>query len=642
MFTAPLCVCYSGQCLFSSLVGERSANRGLCAQACRLPYTLHNKAIRKTLPAPGEHLLSPKDLCALDLIPQLIQAGVSSFKIEGRMKSPEYVQTVTATYRQAIDAVSSPDKAITEKGRKALAEVFSRGFTEAYLKKQRGSDIMSYGRPNNRGAFLGRVISVQDYMVEISTEDELCVGDVLEFWTNKGHFTHTVDSIENVEGNYRLLIKKRVGKGDRIFRVRSAATAFTDDSLLPLIPVTGKAVLRIGEPFRIEFTTLIRGKQTTIEKIGEPVEAARTKAVEKADISEHIGRFGNTPFILEEFEVELDEGVGIGFSALHKLRAQALDALQEALLKPHAQRLLEKEPEREKRLSLVNQGCMVAAWATNPACARAAKRAGADVIYVPVLNYKRGQASIAGQVSSTVEQAGYPKQIVMALPVVDKDAVAEGRAGDAQCDVEQHIQQGKPILVENVGHMREALDRGALVEVGPHIPLLNNLSLGFAADSGVKRVWLSPELNLAQIEELGKNTSVPLGLTVMGAQELMVTEHCLLMSQGPCDEDCPHCQRRMSPHYLKDRKGYELPILTDVCGRSHLYNAVLLDAAHAVPELIRAGITALMVDTTLMNVAETTKAVQRLVRARDIGLKSGDQVSRAQDVTSGHLFRGIK
>ena len=100
-----LCVCYSGQCFMSSMIGGRSANRGLCAQACRLPYTLHNKALRKTLDAPGEHLLSPKDLRAIELLPSLVEAGVASLKIEGRMKSPDYVFAVTSVYRRALDEV---------------------------------------------------------------------------------------------------------------------------------------------------------------------------------------------------------------------------------------------------------------------------------------------------------------------------------------------------------------------------------------------------------------------------------------------------------------------------------------------------------------------------------------------------------
>ena len=162
------------------------------------------------------------------------------------------------------------------------------------------------------------------------------------------------------------------------------------------------------------------------------------------------------------------------------------------------------------------------------------------------------------------------------------------------------------------------------------------------ADMGVERVWLSPELTLAQIETLGEQTPVALGLTVSGYQELMTTEHCLLMSQGPCDQRCGECARRKSPHFLEDRKGYQFQVVTDSCGRSHLYNAVQLDAAHLACKLIAAGVSAFMVDTTLMNVEQTTKAVSRVVRARDIAAKGDNSLPKAEGCTTGHLFRGVR
>jgi putative protease len=183
-----ICICYSGQCFMSSLIGGRSANRGRCAQACRLPYTLHNRALKtKDLPAPGEHLLSPKDLCTAELIPELIEAGVASLKVEGRMKSPEYVSTVVGIYRSIIDRTlawraaageeASLDEAprVTEDELRELSEAFSRGFTTAYLTKNRGNEIMSYGRPNNRGVFVGRVTAVRDGIVELAPEVEYIV-----------------------------------------------------------------------------------------------------------------------------------------------------------------------------------------------------------------------------------------------------------------------------------------------------------------------------------------------------------------------------------------------------------------------------------------------------------------------------------
>lgn len=647
-----LCICYSGQCFMSSLVGGRSANRGRCAQACRLPYELHNRALRKTLDAPGEHLLSPKDLCTANLIPELLHAGVASLKIEGRMKSPEYVQAVVGVYRAVIDRVEAaivrdgidsvvesdaPELRASEEEMNVLSEAFSRGFTTAYLKGKRGNEIMSYGRPNNRGVFVGRVAKVREGLVFIDPETELHVGDLIEFWTNRGHFVHTIGEFKTDRaGRVFFPAERAVGKGDRVFRVRNAEAAFVDDDKLPSVAVCARAELHIGQPALLTFTVAAGDANVTVE--GPEVEAARTKAITEEEVREHIDRMGTTPFYLSSLDIDLDEGVGMGFSMLHKLRARAAEELQEAILAHYHARKLERTPSRAFAPVVRKGWCKVAALATNPACARAAKRAGADLIYVPAANYRRGEAVIAGQLSDTAEQAGYPKQCIPVLPTVSQMFDEEKRNG---FDIWKRVKADKPVMVENLGQLLHATEMGAAPEVGPHIPVTNKLDLQAMADLGAQRVWLSPELSLVQIEELGDMAPMPLGLTIMGQTELMVTEHCLLMSQGPCNQKCTECARRKSPHYLKDRKGYEMPVITDCTGRSHLYNAVQMDVAHLMPEIIGAGVSTVLVDTTLMNVKETTEKVARAVRARDIAQKDGNKVAKAEGATSGHLFRGV-
>lgn len=647
-----LCICYSGQCFMSSLVGGRSANRGRCAQACRLPYELHNRALRKTLDAPGEHLLSPKDLCTANLIPELLQAGVASLKIEGRMKSPEYVQAVVGVYRAVIDRVEAaiardgidsvvesgaPELRASEEEMNVLSEAFSRGFTTAYLKGKRGNEIMSYGRPNNRGVFVGRVAKVREGLVFIDPETELHVGDLIEFWTNRGHFVHTIGEFKTDRaGRVFFPVERAVGKGDRVFRVRNAEAAFVDDDKLPSVAVCARAELHIGQLALLTFTVAAGDASVTVE--GPEVEAARTKAITEEEVREHIDRMGTTPFYLSSLDIDLDEGVGMGFSMLHKLRARAAEELQEAILAHYHARKLERTPSRAFAPVVRKGWCKVAALATNPACARAAKRAGADLIYVPAANYRRGEAVIAGQLSDTAEQAGYPKQCIPVLPTVSQMFDEEKRNG---FDIWKRVKADKPVMVENLGQLLHATEMGAAPEVGPHIPVTNKLDLQAMADLGVQRVWLSPELSLVQIEELGDMAPMPLGLTIMGQTELMVTEHCLLMSQGPCNQKCAECARRKSPHYLKDRKGYEMPVITDCTGRSHLCNAVQMDVAHLMPEIIGAGVSTVLVDTTLMNVKETTEKVARAVRARDIAQKDGNKVAKAEGATSGHLFRGV-
>ena len=662
-----LCVCYSGQCFMSSMIGGRSANRGMCAQACRLPYELQNKALQKSLPSPGDHLLSPQDLCTVDRVDDLVAAGVASLKIEGRMKSPEYVFAVTSVYRKALDAaLAKENAAIADTDRDRLTDAFSRGFTTAYLDGKRGNDIMSYQRPNNRGLFLGRVDEVRDGAAYLKSAHALTEGDVLEFWTRKGNGTLTLGPVRaDKKGRYHLPLEgktRTVKAGDRVFRVRSAEAAFEDDAREPRVPLVGTATLHIGEPLRMEFHPAaeadIEGAPRTTLAVarrlqaafpdgvsgvaeGAPVEAARTRAVSFDDVAAHIDRLGNTPYQLVNLTIDMDDGVGIGFSALHGVRAAALDVLTEVLTAEGHGRTLPRTIPREPLPAARPTGCRVAVTVTNPACARAAKRAGAHLIYVPALNYRRGEAVIAGQKNAAAEQAGYPKGCIPIMPVADHEAVGGAREAVVDADVWKYAAEGKPLLAESLGAMERASEEGALLDVGSHVPITNGLSLAVASEFGAARVWLSPELTLRQIEEVAKDAPVELGVLLIGAQELMVTEHCMLMSQGPCDENCAECPRRKSPHVLKDRKGYEFPVVTDAMGRSHLYNAVELDIASSMPELLAAGISSYMVDATLMNAEETAHAVGRAIRALHVAQNDGNAIAKMPNTTSGHLYRGV-
>ncbi len=651
-----LCICYSGQCFMSSLIGGRSANRGRCAQACRLPYELHNVAQRKPLDAAGEHLLSPSDLCLIDRLDDLAAAGVASLKIEGRMKSPEYVASTTEVYRSVLDRMGDrkggPARA-TDAERSKLESVFSRGFTTAYFDGDRSNAMMSYQRPNNRGAFVGRVREADGARALIATDMRLRKGDVIEFWTRKGHSSLTLphDPMPSDGKAVEVVLdakNRTVRAGDRVFRVRSAEAVFADDPLEPRIPLNGTVTLRIGRPLHIELSLADpadeeqRGKKGIAE--GALIEAARTKAVSAEDVREHIARMGSTPFSLQDLTIDLDEGVGIGFSALHHVRAAALDDLAEKLLAAHHGRKLpriDRTVEAPPRAHHDRKRCTIAALATNPKCARAAKRAGADTIYVPALNYLRGQAVVAGQLIGEVGQTPYPKHCALVMPVVDHDAVGTSREAVMGTDLWASIAPSTTLMVENLAGMQRASVAGIPFEVGPHVPLTNRASLEEASRFGARRAWLSPELSLSQIERLAEESPIELGITIHGTQELMVTEHCLFMSQGECEQTCRTCARRRSPHYLRDRKGFEFPVITDALGRSHLYNSVMLDTVAALPDLIASGVTAFLVDTTCMNTELAAQAVGRAKHALDVALRDGNALAKLPDTTSGHLFRGV-
>lgn len=323
------------------------------------------------------------------------------------------------------------------------------------------------------------------------------------------------------------------------------------------------------------------------------------------------------------------------------MRAAALDVLTEALTAEGHGRTLTRTTPREPLPAARPTGCRVAVTVTNPACARAAKRA------------RRAHHLCAGS-ELPARRGGYrrpeerrcragrlPQGLHSHHACGDHEAVGGAREAVVDADVWKYAAEGKPLLAESLGAMERASEEGALLDVGSHVPITNQLSLAVASEFGAARVWLSPELTLRQIEEVAKDAPVELGVLLIGAQELMVTEHCMLMSQGPCDENCAECPRRKSPHVLKDRKGYEFPVVTDAMGRSHLYNAVELDIASSMPELLAAGISSYMVDATLMNAEETAHAVGRAIRALHVAQNDGNAIAKMPNTTSGHLYRGV-
>ena len=341
-----LCVCYSGQCLLSSLIGRRSANRGQCAQPCRLPYELVD-SIDGVIPTEGAYLLSPRDLASITALPALVSTGVAAVKIEGRMKSAEYVALVTATYRKALVRFAEDPEAfeVRDAELSTLAEAFNRGFSEAYLSAERGNEMMSYRRPNNRGILVGRVASVAPGVATILLETAVEAEDTLEFWTRRGRFAQKAGDMQ-VDGRsvvsapsgarVSLSVAESVQSGDRVFRVANAALLAAARRTFELsIPATVPVVVRVravsGEPLAVEFLDAV-GRGGRAE--GSLVQPARTRELTAEDIREHVGRLGGTPYEVTSWDISLSPGVGLGFSELHKVRRDAIEAYEAALLAP--------------------------------------------------------------------------------------------------------------------------------------------------------------------------------------------------------------------------------------------------------------------------------------------------------------------
>ena len=654
--------------MMSSLATGRSANRGLCAQPCRLPHDLVDEE-GNVVEAPGNtRPLCPKDYCTVDHLQEMIDAGVGSLKVEGRMKAPDYVYNVVGAYREAIDATLAGhqlDAAEDLTVHRRLKRAFNRDFTDAYLMGTSGDEMMSYDRSNNRGEVVGTVASsraLEDRVARrgggnggrqrtrrytqaeavISLTEPVEKGDLLELRPvdDPSQFlTVHAEADAPAGATITCLASRPVPAGSIVSVIRSqnaidAAARAAAADVSRRRPVTVRVVARLGQPFRVELACA--DGEATAAAEGFVVEAARTRPVSQEDLVEHVGRMGGGPFEPVSFDVEMDEGCGMGFSAVHKVRAQAVKSLVEALLAPYGERQAATAPVpsdqlREERREAVRVEAGVPAAAdvepvepcacvlvADPECARAALEAGAERVYATVDDLAHGD---------------WPEGVIPWLDEVCREA--------DHARLDPWVRQGEPVAVGNISELALAAERGAAAEVRPCIPVHNKSALLAMEAAGAKAVWLSCELTLEEACELARAASVPVGLSVLGRERAMTSEHCVLQALGRCVHNCEKCPQRARRLSLKDIDGNLLPVRTDVNGRSRIWAAHPLDATPQADQLVEAGVRWLLADCTLLGPKETTFAVERVCRAIAAAKAGRRPAARLAGATSGHLFAGI-
>lgn len=320
-----LCVCYSGQCLMSSMIGGRSGNRGRCAQPCRMQYTLkgENFGERKA------YLLSPKDTCFIDDMDAIIKSGTSSLKVEGRMKKPEYVAGVTRNYRKAIDKVLVNTKFDLQRGRQELAQLFNReGFAKAYLYKNVGKDMMSYNYPKNTGVYIGQVSNSG----EVKLEASVSLGDGIRF--NDDGFT--LSKILNNNNEVKEAFKGEtvklfpIGgykKGYKLYKMSDKKLYDElNDDLKPYkrkINLTGEIEFKVNTPLCIK----AKYNKKEYRVYGEMVEEATNKPLTRERIEESLRKSGEIPYRFDKIIFDVFDDGFIRISSINNLRRELFEKI---------------------------------------------------------------------------------------------------------------------------------------------------------------------------------------------------------------------------------------------------------------------------------------------------------------------------
>lgn len=652
-----ICFCYSGICLLSSFTSRgRSANRGMCAQPCRLPYELIDESGRSWSAAGRERALCPRDTCTVDMLPRLLDAGAHALKLEGRMKAPDYVHSIVSAYRAQLDDVLARrpiSSQVAEARYRQLKRCFNRDFTTEYQQGRSGDEMMSYERSNNRGQVVGEVLGSRPLgntrglkpddkrrraaWTRLRLDEPVGKGDLLEL-RHDDEFDQFLTCLAPEDTAAGSIIECRTARampaGARVRLIRSQAALDAAEATLkrPVArkrPVDVHVIAHLGQPFTVELRCVdddaVLGRAE-----GFIIEAARTRAVCADDLIEHVGRMGSSPFEATSFDIQLDAGCGMGFSAVHRVRAAACEALERAILALHESRVphaLAAPAERRAELYAAEAAVPeICALVTSREAARLARDAGAVRIYMAVDDL----------LAAGVSPQGIAREKI--IPVLDEVS----REVDHE-RLDPWLASGTPAAVGTISELSLGAERASLVELRSCIPVHNVACMQALGERGANGIWLSPELTLAEIERIAPHRgSLTLGLTVLGAPRVMTSEHCILQVAGACIHDCGRCRLRTRDFKLKNIDGRMLPVRTGLNGRSHLYDGVTLDATPQIPALLAAGVTRFLVDGTLVDNDELLRRVTRAKRALDAALAGRTPDKRLAGSSSGCLFQGVE
>ena len=643
-----LCVCYSGQCLMSSFIGGRSGNRGACAQPCRLPYELLDSKGESVLPKHEAYLLSPKDLNYSEHMNELVAAGVTSFKVEGRMKKVSYVRQVIGTYKEILDEAS-----IHENQRKALASGFNRGFSTAYLEDTVGRQMMTVVAPNHQGKPIGESYTKKGE-VYLSLTEPIEQGSLVKILQSNGSVTYyTVDDEWTCVSD--TLYKGRPAEGLAVGQLYLASTPKNTKSR-GLQEFTRKydmsVYLSVGSNGETNYTelTAILDSGLSVTVTNEYVPAIANKVPTSLEkVTEQLGRLGNTLFRLSY--VDIPDGPYMWpASVLNALRRDAVTALETALITHHVESWQalqvtgDVDYDFKAQHELSYDTCpMISARVDEIEGVKAAISGGAQKIVFGGDRLSRTPyaLSIYDEVAHLCAQSDVI--CTFATPRVVKDDEVEAYKNTLEAIVQAHPDSISIHVPQALLWLRELGYTGA-IEADTGLNIFNTPTLHFWEQLHISCVNPSQELTLKQITDIAKHSQIPIETMVHGYTEMMISEYCAIASfVGTGSKvNCPMPCVKES-YSLKDRKGEIFPIRTDPYCRMHIMNSHEMDMRAYVPMLLQKGISILRVDGRHMRPSYVKDIVSQYVGIAKGTMESPPKKidSQGESITRGHYFRGI-
>ncbi|GAA0177450.1 U32 family peptidase [Clostridium sediminicola] len=615
-----LCISYSGQCLMSSMIGGRSGNRGKCAQPCRLPYELINKDTKKSTKA---FILSPKDVCTISNINEIIKTGTASLKIEGRMKRPEYVAGVVSSYRKAIDSYYNGEKFNVEKEINTLKQLFNReGFSKAFLYGNEGKEMMALKYPKNTGVLLGKIND--DYTIDL--KEDISVSDGIRIDNSGFTVSKIIKNGKEVQsakkGDSVSLKPSKYKKSNILYKTLDSSlmerlSGTYKDKYTKKIPINIRINFKIGEPVHI-YTQI---GDENISVLGEEVQSPLKRPLDKERIIKSLKKTGNTPFIIENVHFESYEEGFLPISVLNSIRRKLTDEIFNL------------------RLNRFNKDVKVASLNNKHDINETNIETQRRKIFVTVIkNYQLETALKLGYKNIIIDYFMREcdielKNLQDCNAYIRIPSIVKEEFNYICKEIDNNLHKIVGIVTSNSGIIRK-YHRKTEVLGDYKINVFNKNSLSFYNDY-LDGVFLSVELNKKELIELAKDAYIPVGTIIYGKTELMITEYCPVGScfgkkkRSICNKPCEGGE-----FTLKDRLGMESDIILDKFCRSHLLNSKKINLISNMAEIKKINVPYYRLDFTNENNEDTLKVLE--------ACKNGKWEEEFNDFTRGHFKRGVE
>ena len=636
-----LCVCYSGQCLMSSMIGNRSGNRGRCAQPCRQRYELIDVYTGEVVNSNGDYLLSPRDLNAIEEIDKVIDAGVHSLKIEGRMKRPEYVATVIDGYRKTIDEYLATNKLnVSDETINDLYTIFNRKFTKGLLLGDVGKDMMNSQLPNNQGLYVGTVVDYNKKAkrLKIKLANTLKKGDGINLGGGTIGRIIKNGNIETIGYKGETIELDFVGearKGQIVFKTSDSElmdrvqATFTQDKEFVKNIIDAKITIKLGQKPILTLKDR-HSNEATIEG-DKIVEEAMKVALSKEKVETQLRKLGNTPYELDLLEIELDDNVSLPISLLNQMRRDCIELLDKERVSIKNRKYKNKIVKYKPVLYNRNKQQEISVKVKNLEQLESALECGVDRIYYEDTNTIDKAMSLAMK---------YNKKVIYSAPRIIRNKEYNHLAKANNAGVES-------VQVGNYGSIDYFKDK--TLNIDYYVNAFNSETINYYKEIGADTLCISQELNINEIKETIKYTDINIESVVYGYTPLMITEYCPM---GVIVRDCKKDKRvakcKESIYALRNSKGDEFRVSQDIFCRSTIYNSNVTCMLDNLYELHEIGINVLRLDFTLEDketVKEVIEAYQEVLsNDYKLGTKATKLYNKLDEkgTTAGHYYKGVE